>query len=102
VGRGAAIAEPFEGVGERTDDDHARGGTDARLRGPVRPSLEGSISAEDHLDAPSDGATPDVADDDEREDDPEPIGLDALVDDAEHGRREAPLADDPSHRVRSR
>jgi hypothetical protein len=61
-----------------------------------------SISAEDHLDAPSDGATPDVADDDEREDDPEPIGLDAIVDDEEHGRREAPLADDPSHRVRSR
>jgi hypothetical protein len=28
------------------------------------------------------------------------IGLDAIVDDAERGRREAPFADDPAHRVR--
>jgi hypothetical protein len=61
-----------------------------------------SASAADHIDAPSDGAAPDVADDDEAEDDLEPIGLDAIVEDAERGHREAPFADDPARRDSSR
>jgi hypothetical protein len=60
-----------------------------------------SVAADDHLDAPLHGAAPDAEDDDERED-REQIGLDAIVDDAERGRREAPFAEDPAHRVRSR
>jgi hypothetical protein len=64
-----------------------------------------AVSADDHLDAPLDGAfdgaAPEVEGGEERED-LEPIGPDAIVDDAEPGHREAPLADDPAHRVRSR
>lgn len=57
-----------------------------------------SVSADDHFDPPPDGAAPEV-DDDEGED-LDPIGLDAIVDDAEHGPREAPFADE--HRLLSR
>jgi hypothetical protein len=37
---------------------------------------------------------------DEEVDDLEHVGLDAIADDLDHGRREAPFADDPRHRVR--
>jgi hypothetical protein len=61
-----------------------------------------SISTDDDLGAASDGAAPQADEDENDADDLEPIGLDAIVDDAEHGRREAPFADDPAHLVRAR
>ena len=62
-------------------------------------------AADDGPDPSSDDAMVVVEDDDELADHDDAevdlIGLDAIVDDAERGRREAPFADDPSHRVRS-
>lgn len=66
-------------------------------------SPSGTGSENDDLDAPSDGATPDVDDvdlDEHEAGEVESIGLDGIVDDAARGRREAPFAEDPAHRVR--
>ena len=61
-------------------------------------------AADDGSDPSSDDAEV-VIDDDEdldaRDDEVDLIGLDAVGDDAERGRREAPFAGDPAHRVRS-
>lgn len=60
-------------------------------------------ATDDRPDPSSDDAVVVIDDDLDERDDAEVdlIGLDAIIDDAERGRREAPLADDPAHRARS-
>lgn len=61
-------------------------------------------AADDGPNPSSDDARVVVDDDenlDERDDEVDLIGLDAIVEDAERGRREAPFAGDPAQRVRS-
>ena len=61
-------------------------------------------ATDDRPDPSSDDAVVVIDDDDLDEGDDvevDLIGLDAIVDDAGRGRREAPFADDPAHRVRS-